>query len=85
MTAPALRGEWNGSCAGESLRQSKYAELSLEADALRRAVDQENAAWWISHDGKRRLRAVEPHQGDYEPPEVDDWRPGDHRPKAKEE
>jgi len=20
-----------------------------------------------------------------EPPEVDDWRPGDHRPKAKEE
>ena len=41
--------------------------------------DQENAAWWISHDGKRRLRAVELRDDDYEPPEVDDWRLGDYR------
>lgn len=42
----------------------------------------ENASWWISHDGKSKVRpAPDLRDDDYEPPEVDNWRPGDHRPK----
>lgn len=54
-------------------------ESALEEQArgdaiLRRVRDVLEAA-----SGPARI----PHQGDYEPPEIDDWRPGDARP-AKE-
>ena len=76
--------------AAQQVRREGYTALAErleqtieDAEARRKRDEQENAAWWISHDGKRRLRAVQPHQGDYEPPEVDYWRPGDHRPERE--
>ena len=67
--------------AAQQVRREGYTALAerLEqtADDAATRDKRENAQWWISHDGKRRLRPVA--TTDYEPPEIDDWRPGDYR------
>ncbi len=89
-----LEREYDGTLLLKNLAEARVARL--EEACGRRST--EEPAFGFSEDVKeealRRYKPVPgsmahkaetPHQGDYEPPEVDDWRPGDHRVAHKEE